>query len=72
MTNSTMQQKATNYKNSINYERGEMMTNEIIIGLRVIADRLDEKAKEDPELLIIGMAIDSAIEKILKIEEERQ
>ena len=48
------------------------MINEIITGLRVIADRLDEKAKQDPELLIIGMAIDSAIEKILKIEEERR
>ena len=45
------------------------MSDAILDGLRAIADRLEAKKEDDPELRIIMMALDAAIDKII---EERE
>ena len=45
------------------------MRDVILDGLRAIADRLEAKMRDDPELRIISMAIDVTIDKII---EERE
>jgi len=46
------------------------MSDIILDGLRAIADRLEAKMKDDPELRIISMAIDRTIDKIIKERKE--